>query len=467
MTYKPDLSKQSEQTETNTALIVVPTLLNQGREEDTSPHYDESQKSTRNQPDIIEEITGLAQAIGLNVTDILEFKVKKPKPGTLLGKGQLEMVTESVHRHKPDVVIVNHTLSPVQQRNLENEWSAKVIDRTGLILEIFGERAQTKEGKLQVELATLKYARSRLVRSWTHLERQRGGMGFVGGPGETQLEIDKRLINERIDRLEKDLEQVRKTRHLQRKRREKSDIPVISLVGYTNAGKSTLFNRLTGEDIFAKDLLFATLDPTVRQVDFAEGETALISDTVGFISDLPTDLIAAFRATLEQIQYADVILHVRDIVCHDTQAQRQDVSDVLEGLGIHYNNDNRIIEAWNKVDMLDPGEQKTLEQRASLSNGPPAVLISATKDVGIDQLKSRILETLHQDDMRLTILIPPTEGRAMSWLHSHSRVVEKQVRDDQTEFIVDIDKPSFQRFEHEFPELVKAENINPTLQERH
>lgn len=465
MAYSPNSDKLAK-TSSGKAFIVVPFLSSRHQDDDTTD-LTTDRRAHRSSDDVIEEIKGLSKAISLDVEKVLEFKVRRPVSATLLGKGQLTRVLEETEESSPDVIIVNHTLSPVQQRNLEKQWNTKVIDRTGLILEIFGERAQTKEGKLQVELATLKYARSRLVRSWTHLERQRGGFGFVGGPGETQLEIDKRLINERIDRLEKDLEQVRKTRHLQRKRRQQSDIPVISLVGYTNAGKSTLFNHMTGESIFAKDLLFATLDPTVRQVEFSEGETALISDTVGFISDLPTDLIAAFRATLEQIQYADVILHVRDIACEDSAAQRKDVADVLDDLGIHYNNDNRIIEAWNKIDKLDPAERKSFQQKAMMSNGPPATLISATSGEGLDELQTQILETIHQDDMRLSITVPNTEGRAMSWLHSHARVLKKDMDETAIHFIVDIDKPNFQKFESEFPELVQKETVYHASRESH
>ena len=455
---------QDSQTPENfskTALIVVPEIHDKrskhnGPDSHLSADFQKDSSHTdRSDKEKIEEIIGLAEAISLSVVSVLEFNVRRPAAASLFGKGQLETVAQEIESVNPDVVIINHVLSPVQQRNLEKRWNAKVIDRTGLILEIFGERAQTKEGKLQVELATLKYARSRLVRSWTHLERQRGGLGFVGGPGETQLELDKRLINERIDRLEKDLEQVRKTRHLQRKRREQSAIPVISLVGYTNAGKSTLFNRLTGESIFAKNLLFATLDPTVRQIDFSEGEEALISDTVGFISDLPTDLIAAFRATLEQIQYADVILHVRDISSEDTDAQAQDVANVLDGLGIHYNNDNRVIEAWNKIDLVEDNNRQALSRKAGLTNGPPAVIISAVSGEGLEDLKNQILETIHQDDVRLKISLPSSEGRAMSWLHSHARVLNKKIDENTIEFIVDIDQAGFQKFKSEFPELIE------------
>ena len=452
--------KQVHQTEKkqNTTLILTP-FLSRVSVEDKSKRFDDK-KTQRSRESVIQEVQGLAKAISLSVLNVMTFNIKRPVSGTFFGKGQLDHIFEQVKAHHPNVVIVNHHLSPVQQRNLEKFWNIKVIDRTGLILEIFGERAQTKEGKLQVELATLKYARSRLVRSWTHLERQRGGFGFVGGPGETQLEIDKRLINERIDRLEKDLEQVRKTRHLQRKRRQQSAVPVISLVGYTNAGKSTLFNVLTGADIFAKDLLFATLDPTVRQVEFDDKEQALISDTVGFISDLPTDLIAAFRATLEQIQYADVILHVRDISIEDGEAQKKDVVDVLDGLGIHYHNDNRIIEAWNKSDALDPTTQIALQKRAQLSNGPPAVLVSSLNGQGLDDLKSLITKTLHQDDLRLMIAIPNTQGHAISWLYANARVIKKDMDEQHLYFTVDIDNAHLQKFKSQFVKDNKqAQNI--------
>lgn len=438
------------------AIIVIPWFAKRPKSENDEAvegKFFRSSSEHRSREEIEEEITGLANAINLKIQQVCHFNIKRPVSATLFGKGQLDKAGHVIEDHKPDVVIVNHALSPVQQRNLEKKWSCKVIDRTGLILEIFGERARTKEGKLQVELATLKYARSRLVRSWTHLERQRGGLGFVGGPGETQLEIDKRLINQRIDRLEKDIEQVRKTRNLQRVRRERHNVPVISLVGYTNAGKSTLFNSLTGENIYAKDLLFATLDPTIREIDFPEGETALLTDTVGFISDLPTDLIAAFRATLEQIQYADVILHVRDISCEDTEAQRQDVIHVLEGLGIDYHGDRRIIEAWNKLDAMPENTQRTLHNQAALCHNPPAVTLSAKTGRGLDDLKDILAETLHQDDLRIRLDIPHAQGRAMSWLHENARVLEKKQNREFMTFFIDIDRPAYLRFLSEFPKI--------------
>ena len=317
----------------------------------------------RDAGDRLEEAVGLAKAIDLIIVEQLIAVIAKPKPATLIGGGKVDDIAARVEATEAEIVLVNAQLSPVQQRNLETAWNAKVLDRTGIILEIFGRRASTKEGMLQVELAHLQYQKSRLVRSWTHLERQRGGFGFLGGPGESQIETDRRLIQDRIRRIEEDLKTVVKTRALHRKGRERVPFPVVALVGYTNAGKSTLFNRLTNADVLAKDLLFATLDPTMRTVELPSGRSIILSDTVGFIADLPTTLIAAFRATLEEVLAADVILHVRDISHPQSDAQNRDVSKVLLELGIE--DHGQIIEVWNKADLLDPLALATRETQAA------------------------------------------------------------------------------------------------------
>src|SRR4051794_25531037 len=331
---------------TGRALVIHPVLRNEAG-------------SLRTPEASLDEAVGLAAAIGLEVAEARTVMVSRPQPATLLGGGAVariaEQIREAAGAGEPiDLVVVDHALSPVQQRNLERAVAAKVIDRTGLILEIFGERARTREGQLQVKLAALSYQRSRLVRSWTHLERQRGGFGFLGGPGESQLELDRRLIGERIAKLKRELEEVRRTRGLHRKARERVPYPIVALVGYTNAGKSTLFNRLAGASVFAKDLLFATLDPTMRALELPGGRKVIVSDTVGFISDLPTHLVAAFRATLEEVQAADIILHVRDIAHPDTAAQKADVDSVLKDLDIDPETDGRVVEVLNKIDLLDP-----------------------------------------------------------------------------------------------------------------
>src|SRR3954468_4368824 len=309
----------------------------------------------------LDEAAGLAEAIGVLVEDKLHFRVRQAKPATLFGRGQVERIADSVRQAEAELLIVDAAISPVQQKNLETETKAKVIDRTGLILEIFGERAATAEGRLQVELAHLDYQAGRLVRSWTHLERQRGGFGFLGGPGETQIEADRRLIRDRMAKLKRELEQVSRTRVLHRARRRRAPWPVIALVGYTNAGKSTLFNRLTNAGVIAEDLLFATLDPTMREIPLPGFDKAILSDTVGFISDLPTQLVAAFRATLEEVVSADLIVHVRDISHPDSDAQRTDVEDVLKEIGA----DTAVrIEAWNKIDLLAPAEAEAIRAEA-------------------------------------------------------------------------------------------------------
>jgi GTPase len=332
----------------------------------------------------LDEAVGLARAIDLSIVHGEAVSIVKPRPATVFGAGVVERFKGFIEAEEIDVVIVDGALTPVQQRNLETAWNTKVIDRTGLILEIFGERARTKEGQLQVELAALSYQRSRLVRSWTHLERQRGGRGFLGGPGERQLEMDRRIITDRITKIKLDLEQVKRTRELHRGARRRVPYPVVALVGYTNAGKSTLFNRLTQSDVMVADMLFATLDPTMRRIRLPSGLSVILSDTVGFISDLPTDLVAAFRATLEEVTSADLILHVRDAAHEQSEAQRADVDAVLATLGLDRQMEDGLVEVMNKSDLLDPPVRADLEAR--LRHRPDMVLCSAITGEGIEDL---------------------------------------------------------------------------------
>ena len=372
----------------------------------------------------LEEAVGLALAIDLEVEAAIVAPVTAPKPSTLLGSGKVAEIAEVVKEAEAELVVVNAQLSPIQQRNLEKEWGAKVLDRTGLILEIFGRRASTREGTLQVELAHLQYQKSRLVRSWTHLERQRGGFGFLGGPGESQLEADRRLIQERIARIEGQLESVKKTRALHRKGRARVPYPVVALVGYTNAGKSTLFNRLSGAEVLAKDLLFATLDPTMRVIQLPHGRKIILSDTVGFISDLPTSLIAAFRATLEEVLSADIILHVRDIAHEDSEAQAEDVNRVLEELGIDELRRGSIIEVWNKLDLLPPEERAGREAQALRK--PGTVLVSAVTGEGVRPLLELIEGRLGADDTIYEVMLDAEDGQGQAWLHDRGEVLSRR-----------------------------------------
>ena len=376
----------------------------------------------------LEEAIGLARAIELEIADSLVAPVTAPKPATLLGSGKVAEIAARVKETEAELVVVNAQLSPIQQRNLEKEWGAKVLDRTGLILEIFGRRASTREGTLQVELAHLQYQKSRLVRSWTHLERQRGGFGFLGGPGESQLEADRRLIQERIGRIERQLESVVKTRALHRKGRARVPYPVVALVGYTNAGKSTLFNRLSGAEVLAKDLLFATLDPTMRVIELPHGRKIILSDTVGFISDLPTSLIAAFRATLEEVLSADVILHVRDVAHADSDAQAQDVNRVLAELGIDDLRRSAIIEVWNKLDLLPPEERAAREAQALRK--PGCVLVSAITGEGLGPLLELIEGRLGAEDTVYEILLSAEDGQGQAWLHDRGEVLSRRNHQD-------------------------------------
>lgn len=411
------------------------------------PHK-KSASTLRDIDDIVAEAEGLALAIDLEIVKTRVAKVARINPGLLIGKGTVEEIGEEIKELKPDVVIINHTLSPVQQQNLEKSWKVKVIDRTGLILEIFGARAQTKEGVIQVRLAALEYQRSRVVRSWTHLERQRGGTGKAGGPGEKQMELDKRHITDKILKLKKDLEDVRRTRELGRKSRERVPYPVVALVGYTNAGKSTLFNRITNAKVFAEDLLFATLDPTMRRIKLKNAQNVILSDTVGFISELPTHLIAAFRATLEQVLHADVIIHVIDVARPDHEAQRQDVIKILIDLGIEYETDERIIEAWNKADLLSAEEKGEFQRHQNFS--ARGVLISAQKGTGQDDLLAKVASILSRSRQILTFEIPHTDGKAVSWLHEHAEILERRDDDEMSVLKVSIEPHNIGKFLERF-----------------
>jgi GTP-binding protein HflX len=383
----------------------------------------------------LDEAVGLARAIDLNVEHSGIVTLNALRPATYLGKGKVEEIAGVVKTYDAGIVVMDCALSPVQQRNLEQAWGAKVIDRTGLILEIFGRRARTREGALQVEHAHLTYQKGRLVRSWTHLERQRGGFGFLGGPGETQIEADRRLIGERLAKIENELTKVKRTRELHRESRRRVPYPIVALVGYTNAGKSTLFNRMTRAKVLSADMLFATLDPTLRAVDLPHGARIILSDTVGFISDLPVMLIAAFRATLEEVIEADVILHVRDVSHDDAEAQLHDVEKVLAQLGIDLQNDpehkHTLIEVWNKIDRLAPEERSRL---SNVADRRPAeqrpVPVSAVTGEGIDVLAATIEARLAAGRVLIELELDPADGAGVSWLHRHTEVIHKDV--DQT-----------------------------------
>jgi GTP-binding protein HflX len=376
----------------------------------------------------LEETVGLAQAIDLDVAEAGLIPLGDIRPATYIGKGKVEEIAGLVKTLDAGLVVMDCAVSPVQQRNLEKAWNAKVLDRTGLILEIFGRRARTREGALQVEHAHLTYQKGRLVRSWTHLERQRGGFGFLGGPGETQIESDRRVIEERIAKIERELEGVKRTRALHRKGRKRVPYPIAALVGYTNAGKSTLFNKMTRAEVLSADMLFATLDPTLRALNLPGGTRAILSDTVGFISDLPTMLVAAFRATLEEVIEADVILHVRDVAHEDTEAQSRDVEGVLRQLGIDADDTQRLIEVWNKIDLVDDARRLEL---ANMAARQPAerrpVLVSAMTGDGIDALTAAIAVRVTAKRVTLDLLLDPADGAGASWLHRHTEVLSREL----------------------------------------
>ena len=393
----------------------------------------------------VEEAEGLAEAIGIDVVAARSFRVRAVRPATLLGKGQVEEIAETAKEKGAGLLIVDAALTPIQQKNLEEEVGTKVIDRTGLILEIFGERAATAEGRLQVELAHLDYQAGRLVRSWTHLERQRGGFGFLGGPGETQIEADRRLIRDRMAKIRRELDQVKRTRGLHRDRRQRAPWPVVALVGYTNAGKSTLFNRLTGEAVFAENLLFATLDPTMRDIKLPGFDKVILSDTVGFVSDLPTELIAAFRATLEEVREADLLVHVRNMAHPDREAQREDVDDVLASLGLAEEGAPPRIEAWNKVDLLSGADRQRLDEEARRRED--VVPISAISGEGLDELRECMAAKLRSGEQVHHIRLPASAGERIAWLHSRGEVLGQKLDHDEMELSVRLSPDNWARFQ--------------------
>ncbi|GLR47950.1 GTPase HflX [Sphingomonas astaxanthinifaciens] len=414
------------------ALVVLPDRAQESNARTTEARLDEAQ--------------GLAEAIGLDVADRLAFRIRQPRPATLFGKGQVEEIAERAAEREAKVLVVDAALTPVQQKNLEDGTKVKVIDRTGLILEIFGERAATAEGRLQVELAHLDYQAGRLVRSWTHLERQRGGFGFLGGPGETQIEADRRLIRDRMAKIRRELDQVKRTRALHRDRRKRAPWPVIALVGYTNAGKSTLFNRLTRAKVFAEDLLFATLDPTMREISVPGFDKAILSDTVGFVSNLPTELVAAFRATLEEVASADLILHVRDIHHPDSDAQKADVEQVLGDLGIVAGEDGPArLEVWNKVDLLEGADREAVENEADRRED--VITVSALSGEGTDRLLTRVGQLLREGAAVHHLRLKSSDGQRLAWLHSRGEVLESRSEGDEMFVAVRLSPENWQRYQ--------------------
>ncbi len=401
----------------------------------------------------LDEAVGLTLAIDLAIADSFIAPIRQPRPSTFLGLGKVEEIAQRIAAEEIELVMMDCALTPVQQRNLEQAFKAKVIDRTGLILEIFGRRASTREGRLQVELAHLAYQKSRLVRSWTHLERQRGGFGFLGGPGETQIETDRRLIQERMTRIEKDLEDVKRTRGLHRASRDKVPYPTVALVGYTNAGKSSLFNRITEAEVLAKDMLFATLDPTTRALALPHGLKIVLSDTVGFISDLPTQLVAAFRATLEDVISAEIILHVRDIANPDTEAQELDVKGVLADLGISGAAEKRIVEVWNKADLLSATEARRLGQVATRRGDGAPVLVSALTGKGTRELLAEIERRLAEGREVLTVTLDAGDGTGLAWLYENAEVLARRNgRTGKVTLKIRVGSAEMGRVKQKFPE---------------
>jgi GTP-binding protein HflX len=400
----------------------------------------------------LEEAAGLARALDLEIAQALIAPLRAVTPATLFGVGKVSEIAELCERSKIDVVVVDDALTPIQQRNLERAWDVKVVDRTGLILEIFARRARTSEGRLQVELARLDYERSRLVRTWTHLERQRGGFGFLGGPGETQIEADRRLIVERIVKLKAELADVRRTRGLARRARKRAPYPTIALVGYTNAGKSTLFNRLTNAKVLAKSMLFATLDPTLRRVRLPGGRPAILSDTVGFISDLPHELVESFRATLDEVREADIILHVRDISGPHAEAEARDVAKVLEELDLGAEAERRIVEVWNKIDLIEPRAREALAHQARRAGAAP---LSAVTGEGVEALFDQ-LASLVDDSPEITFHLADSDGEALAWLYRHGRVTAREEEAGGTRVRARLDSQALGRFQRMRPDAHAA-----------